>query len=94
MNLPDAQIPQDGFFVTHFLTVKDQAKSKAFYVGVLGGKVRHSVEIRQPIKKAQARLAELRAQGISPGHGGQAARKRGAKITESNRKRSYQISRG
>jgi catechol 2,3-dioxygenase-like lactoylglutathione lyase family enzyme len=39
MNLPDAPVPQDGFFVAHFLTVKDQAKSKAFYVGVLGGKV-------------------------------------------------------
>jgi catechol 2,3-dioxygenase-like lactoylglutathione lyase family enzyme len=39
MNLPDAPIAQDGFFVTHFLTVKDQAKSKEFYVGILGGKV-------------------------------------------------------
>ena len=38
MNLPDAPVPQDGFFVAHFLTVKDQAVSKAFYVGVLGGK--------------------------------------------------------
>jgi catechol 2,3-dioxygenase-like lactoylglutathione lyase family enzyme len=39
MNPPDAPIAQDGFFVTHFLTVKDQAKSKEFYVGILGGKV-------------------------------------------------------
>jgi len=39
MNLPDAPVAQDGFFVTHFLTVKDQAKSKEFYVGILGGKV-------------------------------------------------------
>lgn len=38
MNLPDA-IAQEGFFVTHFLTVKDQDKSKKFYVGILGGKV-------------------------------------------------------
>jgi catechol 2,3-dioxygenase-like lactoylglutathione lyase family enzyme len=39
MNLPDAPVPQSGFFVTHFLTVRDQAKSKEFYVGILGGKV-------------------------------------------------------
>jgi predicted enzyme related to lactoylglutathione lyase len=45
MNLPDAPVPQDGFFVAHFLTVKDQAKSKAFYVGVLGGK---TVKLENP----------------------------------------------
>ena len=39
MNLPDAPIPKDGFFVTHFLTVKNQARSKEFYAGILGGKV-------------------------------------------------------
>jgi catechol 2,3-dioxygenase-like lactoylglutathione lyase family enzyme len=39
MNLPDAPIAAEGFFVTHFLTVKDQAKSRDFYVRVLGGKV-------------------------------------------------------
>ena len=39
MNLPDAPVAQSGFFVTHFLTVRDQARSKDFYVGVLGGKV-------------------------------------------------------
>jgi len=39
MNLPDAPIAHDGFFVTHFLTVRDQAKSREFYVGILGGKV-------------------------------------------------------
>ena len=39
MNLPDIPVPQDGFFVTHFLTVRDQAKSMEFYVGILGGKV-------------------------------------------------------
>ncbi len=39
MNLPGAPIAQEGFFVTHFLTVADQAKSRDFYVGVLGGKV-------------------------------------------------------
>lgn len=35
----DAPIAKKGFFVTHFLTVKDQARSQEFYVGILGGKV-------------------------------------------------------
>src|SRR5216683_2168988 len=39
MNLPNAPVLQDGFFVTHFLTVRDQAKSREFYVGIIGGKV-------------------------------------------------------
>ncbi|MCU1272849.1 MAG: glyoxalase [Bryobacterales bacterium] len=39
MNLPDAPVPELGFFVAHFLTVKDQSKSKEFYVRILGGKV-------------------------------------------------------
>lgn len=39
MNLPDAPIAQDGFYVTHFLTVADQARSSEFYAGVLGGRV-------------------------------------------------------
>ncbi len=39
MNLPEAPIAQQGFFVTHFLTVADQNKSKAFYAGILGGRV-------------------------------------------------------
>ena len=39
MNLPDAPIADDGFYVTHFLTVADQEISKKFYVGVLGGRV-------------------------------------------------------
>jgi len=38
MHFPDAPIAQEGFFVTHFLTVADQARSIEFYVGVLGGK--------------------------------------------------------
>jgi hypothetical protein len=29
--LPDAPIAEHGFLVTHFLTVKDQAKSAEFY---------------------------------------------------------------
>ena len=39
MNLPDAPIASEGFFVTHFLTVKDQEISMDFYVRVLGGKM-------------------------------------------------------
>ena len=39
MNIPDAPVPSEGFVVTHFLTVSDQARSRAFYAGVLGGKV-------------------------------------------------------
>ena len=41
MILPEAPIPEEGFFVTHFITVKDQAKSRAFYSEILGGKVVH-----------------------------------------------------
>lgn len=49
--------------------------------------LRYSVEVAKPIEKAQARLAEMRAAGLNPGHGGDAARKRGAKIAASNRRR-------
>jgi hypothetical protein len=39
MNLPDALIAQEGFFATHFFTVRHQEKSKDFYVRILGAKV-------------------------------------------------------
>jgi catechol 2,3-dioxygenase-like lactoylglutathione lyase family enzyme len=39
MDLPLAPIATEGFYVTHFLTVQDQQKSRDFYVRVLGGKV-------------------------------------------------------
>jgi len=39
MDLSNAPIPQEGFIVTHFLTVKDQGRSREFYSGILGGKV-------------------------------------------------------
>ena len=39
MNMHDAPIPQAGVFVTHFLTVADQPRSRDFYVGILGGTV-------------------------------------------------------
>jgi hypothetical protein len=39
MNLPDAPVAREGFFVTHFFTVRNQEKSMDFYVRILGGKV-------------------------------------------------------
>lgn len=39
MGLPDAPIPDDGFLVTHFLTVADQQRSRDFYGRILGGRV-------------------------------------------------------
>jgi len=39
MDLSETPVAKEGFFVTHFLTVQDQERSKKFYVGVLGGKV-------------------------------------------------------
>lgn len=40
--------------------------------------LRWSIEINRPIEKAKAKLAELRAKGCDPSHGGGAAKKRGA----------------
>jgi CRISPR-associated endonuclease Cas1 len=53
--------------------------------------LRYSVEIARPIEKAQAKLTEMRAEGLSPGHGGEAAKKRGAKLAESNRRRALNL---
>ena len=39
MKLPSAPVPSEGFLVTHFLTVSDQAKSRDFYAGIFGGQV-------------------------------------------------------
>jgi CRISP-associated protein Cas1 len=50
--------------------------------------LRYSIEVAKPIEKAQVKLAEMRAAGLSPGHGGEAARKRSTKVAESNKKRS------
>lgn len=36
---PSFAIGASGRFVTHFFTVRDQEKSKDFYVRILGGKV-------------------------------------------------------
>jgi hypothetical protein len=49
--------------------------------------LRYSVEVAKPIEKAQARLAEMRAAGLSPGHGGEAARRRNAALATNNRLR-------
>ena len=38
MNLPDAPIATEGFFAAHFFTVRDQEKSRDFYVRILAGK--------------------------------------------------------
>jgi hypothetical protein len=54
--------------------------------------LQRDIEVRQPIQLARARLAELKASGQDPGHGGEAARKRGAKIAESNRRRTRYLS--
>jgi CRISPR-associated protein Cas1 len=40
--------------------------------------LRWSIEVNRPIEKAQAKLAQLRAEGRDPSHGGAAAEKRGA----------------
>jgi hypothetical protein len=39
MSLRDAPIAHEGFFATHFFTLRDQEKSKDFYVRILDGKV-------------------------------------------------------
>jgi CRISPR-associated endonuclease Cas1 len=49
--------------------------------------LRYSVEVAKPIEKAQARLAAMRAEGLHPGHGGDAATKRGLSLAENNRQR-------
>lgn len=50
--------------------------------------LRYTVEVARPIEKAHARLAEMRAAGLSPGHGGDAAPARGAAIGKQNRQRA------
>ena len=39
MFVPDVPVPDEGLYVTHFMTVADQSRSRDFYAGVLGGKV-------------------------------------------------------
>lgn len=53
--------------------------------------LRHSVEIRQPIRLAQERLAQMRASGLDPGHGGDAALIQGSKLALSNARRAFHL---
>ena len=39
MHLPDAPIAHEGFFAAHFFTVRNQEKSRDFYVRILGWKL-------------------------------------------------------
>ena len=39
MRIPSTPVPDEGFLVTHFLTVADQARARHFYADVLGGQV-------------------------------------------------------
>ncbi|MFZ0366012.1 MAG: CRISPR-associated endonuclease Cas1, partial [Candidatus Cybelea sp.] len=48
--------------------------------------LRYSVEVAKPIEKARVRLGEMRAAGLTPGHGGEAAKKRGRVLAENNRR--------
>ena len=61
MTLPDAPIAEEGFSVTHFLTVANQARSIEFYVGVLGGKT---------VKEADPSYAKLANSWIILNSGG------------------------
>jgi hypothetical protein len=48
--------------------------------------LRYSVEVARPIDKAHAKLAAMRATGLNPGHGGEAAKRRGAALAKNNRR--------
>jgi hypothetical protein len=39
MDLPNAPVAHEGFYACPFFTVKDQKKSRDFYVRILGGKL-------------------------------------------------------
>ena len=39
MKRDDIPAPRQGIVLTHFLTVKDQERSRAFYADLLGGQV-------------------------------------------------------
>jgi hypothetical protein len=67
MGRADALVTHEGFFVTHFSTVKDQATSKEFYAGILGGRV---VRAEDPcyIKLANSRVILISGGGTRPTH--------------------------
>ncbi len=71
MNLPDAPVAREGFFVTHFFTVKNQEKSKDFDVRILGGKVIQAGEsllhqARQLLDRSQFRWRSDARQARGP----------------------------
>ncbi|PZC49034.1 MAG: Catechol 2,3-dioxygenase [Chloroflexi bacterium] len=39
MKREDFPAPEEGFVITHFLTVRDQDRARAFYADILGGQV-------------------------------------------------------
>jgi hypothetical protein len=39
VDLPNAPVAHEGFYAAHFFTVRDQEKSRDFYVRILGGKL-------------------------------------------------------
>jgi hypothetical protein len=47
--------------------------------------LRYSVEVARPIEKARAKLNQMREAGLNPGHGGTAAKARGAALAKNNR---------
>ena len=53
--------------------------------------LKYSVEVAKPIEKALRKLADMRADGLNPGHGGEAAKKRSAKCAENNRKNAMNL---
>jgi hypothetical protein len=53
--------------------------------------LRYSVEVARPIELARAKLQKMRSEGLSPGHGGEAAKKRGAAIAASNKRRAMRL---
>ena len=71
MNLPNAPVAREGFFVTHFFTVRDQEKSKDFYVRILGGKLHQAGksllhQARQLLDRSQFRWRSDARQARGP----------------------------
>ena len=58
MNLPDAPIAHEGFFATHFFTVRDQEKSLALWdlATVPTGKTPHPVAVELFVQFALAHV--------------------------------------
>ena len=63
MNLPIAPLAEEGFYVTHFLTVQDQERSKEFQVGIPGGRV---VKLENPAYIKPSNSWIIRSSGGGP----------------------------